>query len=108
MARAELDAAAHVEVVYALPHVQRIVRLPLPDTGLTVADAVQQSGLPSEFPELASFAQRTFAVYGVVRPPGHPLRAGDRVEILRPLRQDPRALRRERAAAAAGQRARRR
>lgn len=88
-----------VEVVYALPHLQRVVKLPLPEAGLTAAEAVARSGLVAQFPEIGE-RELVLAVFGVVREASHVLRAGDRVEILRPLRHDPRALRRERAAAA--------
>lgn len=91
--------AAHVEVAYALPDRQRVVVLELPVDGLTAGQAVQRSGLLQEFPQIAEHAL-ALAVFGVVCESERPLRAGDRVEILRPLLHDPRALRRERAAAA--------
>ena len=91
--------AARVEVAYALPDRQRVVTLELPVDGLTAGQAVQRSGLLEEFPQIAEHAL-ALAVFGVVCEPERPLRAGDRVEILRPLLHDPRALRRERAAAA--------
>jgi putative ubiquitin-RnfH superfamily antitoxin RatB of RatAB toxin-antitoxin module len=97
--------AARVEVAYALPDRQRVVALDLPVDGLTAGQAVQRSGLLEEFPQIAAQAL-ALAVFGVVCEPERPLRAGDRVEILRPLRHDPRALRRERAAAARGPRRR--
>jgi uncharacterized protein len=86
-----------VEVAYALPERQRVVLLPLPASGLTAGEAVQRSGLLEEFPEIA---RQPFAlgIYGEVCDQSRLLRAGDRVEIYRPLRNDPKALRRERAA----------
>ena len=89
--------AARVEVAYALPEKQRVVTLELPGEGLTAGQAVQRSGLLHEFPQIAE-QPLALAVFGVTCEPGRPLRDGDRVEILRPLRHDPRALRRERAA----------
>jgi putative ubiquitin-RnfH superfamily antitoxin RatB of RatAB toxin-antitoxin module len=96
---------ARVEVAYALPDRQRVVALELPIGGLTAGQAVERSGLLEEFPQIAEQAL-ALAVFGVVCEPDRPLRAGDRVEILRPLRHDPRTLRRERAAAARGPRRR--
>ena len=108
MAPADRGGPDTVEVVYALPDVQRIVTVPLPETGLTAAEAVERSGLREQFPEIPREPALALAVFGVVRESNHPLRPGDRVEILRPLRHDPRALRRERAAAAPRKRAGRR
>jgi putative ubiquitin-RnfH superfamily antitoxin RatB of RatAB toxin-antitoxin module len=96
-----------VEVVYASPDRQRVVTLDLPDAGLTAAQAVERSGLLREFPQIADHPLE-FGIYGTVCAPEHALRAGDRVEILRPLRHDPRELRRERAAASSPRRTRRR
>lgn len=93
------ERGGEIEVVYALPQMQRVVKLPLPAAGLTAAEAVARSGLLAQFPEIAE-RELVLAVFGVIRDASHALRAGDRVEILRPLRHDPRALRRERAAAA--------
>ena len=96
---AEVAAAGKVEVVYALPHRQCVIELPLPPVGVTAREAVQRSGLLAEFPELAA-QPLVLGIYGAVCDGERPLRDGDRVEIYRPLKQDPRALRRERAAAA--------
>lgn len=91
------EAVRAVEVAYALPERQRVVTLPLPDSGLTAGEAVDRSGLLQEFPEIAAHAL-VLGIYGSVCDPSRPLRDGDRVEIYRPLRHDPRASRRERAA----------
>jgi putative ubiquitin-RnfH superfamily antitoxin RatB of RatAB toxin-antitoxin module len=96
-----------VEVVYALPDRQHVVTLDLPDAGLTAAQAVERSGLLREFPQIADHPL-VLGIYGAVCVPAQALRAGDRVEILRPLRHDPRELRRERAAASSPRRTRRR
>ncbi|HEX6572910.1 MAG TPA: RnfH family protein [Steroidobacteraceae bacterium] len=97
----------HVEVVYALPDRQRVVTLDFPVEGLTAAQAVERSGLLLEFPQIADHPL-VLGIYGTVCAPEHALRAGDRVEILRPLRHDPREARRERAAASSPRRTRRR
>ena len=88
-----------VEVVYALPERQRVVVLDLPDAGLTALEAVERSGLLQEFPELVA-RPLAIGIYGTLCEGTRRLRDGDRVELYRPLRHDPRELRRERAAAA--------
>jgi uncharacterized protein len=88
---------ATIEIVYALPERQRVVRLVLPATGLTAAAAVERSGLLDEFPELRE-RPLMLGIFGTICAPEHALRDRDRVEIYRPLRVDPRAQRRERAA----------
>jgi putative ubiquitin-RnfH superfamily antitoxin RatB of RatAB toxin-antitoxin module len=87
-----------VDVVYALPDRQRLVTVSMPATGLTAQAAVEQSGLLDEFPELRG-QPLVLGVYGTVCAGDRRLCDRDRVEIYRPLRVDPRAQRRERAAA---------
>lgn len=82
-----------VEVVYALPDQQPLIELDVAP-GTTAAEAVTASGLPERFDELDPEA---LAIFGRACDPGTVLRAGDRVEILRPLQVDPREARRQRA-----------
>ena len=77
-----------VEVVLALAERQTLRRLQLP-TGSTVGDAVAASGLEGT---------GRVGIYGKVVPAGTVLADGDRVEIYRPLRADPKEARRARAA----------
>lgn len=88
----------HVEVAYALPHVQRIVPLELPE-GATVREAAQASALDKQFPEL-DLAAVDLGVFGKVirKPEEETLEEGDRVEIYRPLIADPKEVRKQRAA----------
>jgi putative ubiquitin-RnfH superfamily antitoxin RatB of RatAB toxin-antitoxin module len=88
-----------VEVVYALPGRQFVIALPLEPPGLTARAAVERSGLLERVPELSA-RPLVLGIYGVVCDEGRILRHGDRVEIYRPLKHDPRDLRRERAAQA--------
>jgi putative ubiquitin-RnfH superfamily antitoxin RatB of RatAB toxin-antitoxin module len=87
-----------VEVAYALPERQRVVRLVLPPTGLTAGQAFELAGLQQEFPELLGQVP-VLGIYGVPCTADRPLLDGDRVEIYRPLRTDPRVRRREQVAA---------
>jgi len=85
-----------VQVVYALPDRQILRELELPESA-TVADAVARSGLLEQFPEITS-GPLTCAIFGRAVPDSQLLRAGDRVEILRPLQVDPKESRRRAAA----------
>jgi len=94
---------AAVEVVYARTDRQRVVRVPL-CTGMTAQEAVAASGIAREFPEIAA-QPLLLGIYGCRIEHAHPLRDGDRVEIYRPLKFDPRDARRKAAQAGrAGQR----
>lgn len=84
-----------VYVVYALPSRQRVVSLQV-TAGTTAVDAVCQSGLLAEFPEIGLERAR-LGVFGRRVNPDHVLSEGDRVEVYRPLTADPKAVRRERA-----------
>ena len=89
-----------VEVVYALPERQWTVALELP-AGATVRDALcapQVSGLLPESERLGA----PLGIWGRAVALDRRLRDHDRVEIYRPLRADPKAARRQRAARRAG------
>ncbi len=81
-------ASLHVEVVHALAERQELVRLELAE-GATVADALEASGLAGR--------SAAIGIGGKVVPASRRLRDGDRVELLRPLAQDPKEARRQRA-----------
>jgi putative ubiquitin-RnfH superfamily antitoxin RatB of RatAB toxin-antitoxin module len=83
-------------VVYALPDRQALRELELPESA-TVAEAVARSGLVEQFPEIGS-RPLACAIYGRRVADSQVLRAGDRVEILRPLQVDPKESRRRAAA----------
>ena len=85
-----------IEVAYALPERQRIVTLQMP-VGSPVRQALEQSGLAVEFPEI-DIQHCPVGVFGREITDGYVIRAGDRIEIYRPLERDPRAGRRELAA----------
>lgn len=85
-----------VEVIYALPDRAERYMVALPE-GATAAQAVERSGVVAAHPEI-DLARDGLAVFGQRVPPEQPLRAGDRVEVLRPLVADPKAARRDRVA----------
>ncbi len=80
---------------------ERVLKLP---AGTTVAQALAASGLDNECPELRDVlpdqtqAADTgiFGIWGRKTTLQHVLRDGDRLEIYRPLRVDPKVARRER------------
>jgi putative ubiquitin-RnfH superfamily antitoxin RatB of RatAB toxin-antitoxin module len=94
-----------VQVVLALPARQQVVDLFL-DPGATARSAVLaalQSGLQLEGSGLLA-ETAALGVFGQRVEDGVLLADGDRVELYRPLRQNPRELRRQRAAAQSGNR----
>lgn len=84
--------AATVDVVYALAERQWIVSVPLTE-GMTAGEAVSCSGLIAEHPEIED-QPMILGLFGIEIEPGHCLTPGDRVEICRPLIEDPREMRR--------------
>ena len=85
-----------VEVAWATPEAQWLVPLQVP-AGTTALDAVRASGL-IERAGLDACALK-LGVYGKAVAGTHGVRAGDRVEIYRPLLADPKEVRRRRALA---------
>jgi hypothetical protein len=82
-----------VEIVLALPERQELAVVKVPE-GTAVGAAVELSGVPSRFPEIDA-ANGPVAVWGNVTDRQATLRDGDRIELLRPLVQDPRDARRK-------------
>ncbi|SRR5258706_14333098 len=70
------------------------VTLRLP-AGATVHDALRASGLLERHADIDLAAQKV-GVWGKVRALDAPLRDGDRVEVYRPLKVDPKEARRQR------------
>lgn len=98
MAEAKRGARAVVRVVYSLPDEQIAAEVPV-EEGMTVAEAVSRSRLGDRFPDIAS-RPLACAIYGQAAPLTRLVRAGDRIEILRPLMIDPKEGRRQAAARA--------
>jgi putative ubiquitin-RnfH superfamily antitoxin RatB of RatAB toxin-antitoxin module len=83
-----------IQLVYAAEHEQIVVDLRLA-AGATLGEAIAASGLRERY-GLGELGGLT-GIYGRLRPESEPLRDGDRVEIYRPLRADPKDTRRKRA-----------
>lgn len=84
-----------IEVAYALPDKQ-VLRAFEVEEGTTVAEAIGISGIQDEFPDI-DLALNKLGIFGKLAKPEDVLRAGDRVEIYRPLLADPKEIRRQRA-----------
>jgi len=86
-----------VEIAYARADRQRIVTLQVPE-GTTMSEAARLSGIDELFPEI-NLDEIDMGIFGKVikKPAEHPLREGDRVELYRPLKIDPKQARLNRA-----------
>ena len=84
-----------VEIVYALA--QRTIALALEvPPGATVADALRLSAADRGFQDL-DLAHAAVGIFGKVASRDQPLKEGDRIEIYRPLLEEPKLARRNRA-----------
>lgn len=90
---AMVDNTQVVYVLYALPDDQAVVEVEF-EPGLSAMEAVVRSGLVERYPEIGG-APFLLGVWGVEVRADCSLRAGDRVEISRPLAADPRDMRRD-------------
>ena len=84
-----------VEVAYAEPQraIVKTVRLASP---ATIADALEVAAADPDFSGI-DIAHAPVGVYGRLARPEQLLKAGDRIEIYRPLAADPKVARRARA-----------
>ncbi len=85
-----------VEVAYALPDEQIIIPLEI-EAGVTCEQAIVHSGMLTRHPEI-NLTVNKVGVFGKLARLDAVLRDGDRVEIYRPLRADPKEIRKQRAA----------
>lgn len=84
-----------VEVAYALPERQSLLTISV-QPGCSVQQVIEQSGILQQFTEIDLSAQKV----GIWSRPvklDEAVKAGDRIEIYRPLIADPKDLRRRRA-----------
>lgn len=86
-----------VEVAYALPNKQVVIPLKVAE-GSSVYEAALQSGVADQFKSV-DLEKDPMGIFGkmVKDPKTEMLKAGDRVEIYRPLLVDPKASRAKRA-----------
>jgi putative ubiquitin-RnfH superfamily antitoxin RatB of RatAB toxin-antitoxin module len=89
------DKGIDVEIVYALPARQILIKLGMPH-GATVRDAIVVSGLLLTCPEINLMSSKV-GIFGRRVTTDTILQSGDRVEIYRALMADPKEARRLRA-----------
>ena len=85
----------HVEVVYALPHEQRVYTLVV-NRAMTVEEIIRQSGVLEQYPEV-DLSMNKVGVFSRNVKLDATVRDKDRIEIYRPLLADPKDIRRKRA-----------
>ena len=95
-------ARLRIEVVYALRDRQEIVPVEL-EEGATAIDALNASGLAARHCEMDATAP-AMGIFGRRVLPSAPLKDGDRLELYRSLRLDPKEARRAKASAERGRR----
>lgn len=95
MGRRSMDNHITVEVVYALPEQQSLLTISV-EQDCTVEQAVEQSGILKQFPEI-NLAEQKVGLWSRPVKLTDKLKQGDRIEIYRPLIADPKDLRRRRA-----------
>ena len=81
-----------IELVYATAERQELIELSI-EEGSSVEEAITESAIYSVFPDHGLDKARV-GVWGRPVDRSHKLCAGDRIEIYRPLRMDPRESRR--------------
>lgn len=86
--------AVRVSVCYATPERVFLEEIEVP-AGTTIAGAIAASGLSRAFPEADPSTMRV-GIFGKLKTPETVVRAGDRVELYRPLTADPKQARRKR------------
>ena len=85
-----------VEVAYALPNKQSLIRLEVED-GTTIKEAIEASGVLDTYDQI-DLTRDKVGIFSKFASLDTVLREKDRVEIYRPLIADPKKVRKERAA----------
>ena len=88
-----MAATLHVEVAIAWPEKQLLIEVAMPE-GSTVLDAINATSIGEQFPDV-SLDEMPVGVWGQLVERNRQLRDGDRVEIYRELKLDPRDARRQ-------------
>jgi len=85
----------HIEVVYALPGRAYLIPVDVPQ-GTTLKQGIELSGILDQCPDI-DLSRNKMGIFGKLKDPGTRLKDGDRIEIYRPLKVDPKEARRKRA-----------
>lgn len=86
----------NIEVAYALPDKQTVITLEVAP-GTTVGTAIEQSNIRAKHPDI-NLNENKVGIFGEIVTMDTVCEANDRIEIYRPLKQDPKEARRLRAA----------
>ena len=86
-----------VQIVYALAQLCVVKSLRV-QQGALVANALEQAAADADFNGI-DLANATVGIFGRIARKDQALKEGDRIEIYRPLTQEPKVARRERASA---------
>ena len=86
----------NIEVVYALPERQVLLSLPVPFAS-TIEESIKLSGITSHFPQII-ISEAKVGIFGRPEKFSYVVKAGERIEIYRPLTADPKEMRKLRAA----------
>lgn len=84
-----------IEVVYGTPLKQTLLEVAV-DEGATVAQAVEESGILQQYPEI-DIDTAKLGIWNKVVRSSSTVKQGDRIEIYRPLVADPKEVRKRRA-----------
>jgi uncharacterized protein len=95
MSTASGPLAIRIEIVYAEQQ-RSIVKSIKVEQGALIADALRLAALDEDFQGL-DLANAAVGIYGSVASRDRPLKEGDRIEIYRPLAEEPKLARRRRA-----------
>lgn len=89
------DSALQVEVIYALPHEQKLYQLKV-TKNTTVEQAIELSGILKDYPVI-NLQEASVGIFSKVCKLSDNLHDLDRIEIYRPLLADPKEARKKRA-----------
>ena len=95
VAEQENEHRINVEVCYALPEKQTLLRVTV-DAEATIKQIIEASGVLEQHPSI-SLADNKVGVFSRLSKLGDTVHDGDRIEIYRPLLIDPKEVRKERA-----------
>ena len=90
-----MSETLNIEVAYAVPGAQRILAIGVPE-GCSAREAAVLSRMDRLFPEIDT-ARCPLGVFGAEVSDDYRMRPGDRLEIYRPLENDPLETRRRNA-----------
>lgn len=95
MSEQEKNGMIQVEVIYALPHEQKLLKVDVPPE-TTLEEAIKISGILNKYPDI-DLSINKVGIFSKLSKLDVVVRDKDRIEIFRPLIADPKEVRRKRA-----------